>query len=92
MTNRRSLRLSTQFKKDFKKYRHDKKIRLISDEVIGKLQNNEQLEAKYCDHMLTGNWKGYRDCHVRPDCVLIYKIEGNELLLARIGSHSELFD
>jgi len=87
------LEYSNQFKKDFKKI-----IRMpISDvievgNVISTLQRGSQLEVKYVDHGLAGNWAGYRDCHVKPDLVLIYKIESNTLKLARIGSHSELFN
>lgn len=56
-----------------------------------KLAKKEKLEARYSDHALTGNWKGYRECHIAPDWLLIYMITDNELLLARTGSHSELF-
>ena len=61
-------------------------------EVLGKLVNNEKLDEKYCDHALKGKYLGFRDCHIKPDLVLIYKIEHNALLLylANIGSHSEL--
>jgi mRNA interferase YafQ len=87
------LEYSTQFKKDFKKI-----IKLpIPDvlelgHVISTLQNGDTLAAKYEDHGLTGNWLGYRDCHVKSDLVLIYKIDFHALKLARIGSHSELFN
>jgi mRNA interferase YafQ len=46
---------------------------------------------KHRDHPLAEEWRGFRDCHVRPDWVLIYRIEGNELQLARTGSHADLF-
>jgi mRNA interferase YafQ len=59
--------------------------------VISSLQKGDSLAAKYVDHSLTGNWMGYRDCHVKPDLVLIYKIDSQILKLARIGSHSEVF-
>ncbi len=59
--------------------------------VITTLQQRQTLAEKYVDHGLTGNWLNYRDCHVKPDLVLIYKIESGILKLARIGSHSELF-
>jgi mRNA interferase YafQ len=87
-----SLEYSSQFKKDFKKITK----RPISDivetgHVISKLQRGETLDAKYVDHPLTGNWVGFHDCHIKSDLVLIYRIMGNVLQLARIGSHSELF-
>ena len=52
-----------------------------------------KLPAKYKDHALIGNWKGYRECHIQPDWLLIYKIDDIEKIIffARIGSHSELF-
>jgi len=55
------------------------------------LQQEQTLAKKYVDQALTGNWSNYRDCHVKPDLVLIYKIESGVLKLARIGTHSELF-
>lgn len=64
------------------------------DDVIKRLLNGEPLPAKYRDHPLSGNLKGYRDCHVHPDLVLIYKKEDDILLLTavEIGSHSRLFN
>ncbi|MCE5359956.1 MAG: type II toxin-antitoxin system YafQ family toxin [Acidithiobacillus sp.] len=50
------------------------------------------LDAKYRDHDLSGNWAGYRECHIKPDLLLIYrKCDSDTLRLARLGSHSELF-
>jgi mRNA interferase YafQ len=63
-----------------------------ADEVIRILAAGESLLAKHRDHPLKGEWRRYRECHVRPDLLLIYRIEGNNLLLARLGSHSELFE
>ena len=84
---------SSQFKKDFKKVvKLPIPIVVEVGHVISALQSRQKLADKYVDHALTGNWVGYRDCHVRPDLVLIYKIESNKLMLARIGPHSELFD
>jgi mRNA interferase YafQ len=59
--------------------------------IIKELQIGTELPEKYVDHSLSGNWQGYRDCHVKPDLVLIYKSKSGILKLARIGSHSELF-
>lgn len=56
------------------------------------LSNDEPLEIRHRDHDLTGNWAGYRECHIKPDLLLIYKkSESDTLRLARLGSHSELF-
>ena len=60
--------------------------------VITQLQNQLSLPQKNCDHALVGEWRGYRECHILPDGVLIYKVEQKDLRLARVGSHSELFD
>ena len=51
----------------------------------------EPLAARYRDHPLRGIWKGYREAHVEPDWILIYRIEGDELRLIRTGSHADLF-
>ena len=83
---------SNQFKKDFKKARRLplpdlKKI----FEVISNLEQEVTLDVKYKDHDLSGNWSNFRECHIKPDLLLIYKTSNNELQLARTGSHSELF-
>lgn len=83
---------SSQFKKDFKKTR---KLPLsdlkIIFEVISVLEQGATLDKKYKDHELIGNWSGFRECHIKPDLLLIYKQKPSELLLARIGTHSDLF-
>lgn len=83
---------STQFKKDFKKARKlpFEDLKTIFD-IISLLQNQKTLAVKYKDHDLTNNWKNHRECHIKPDCLLIYKIIANELHLVRLGSHSEVF-
>lgn len=87
------LEYSTQFKKDFKKILKMPIADVIEvGGVISELQKGNTLAKKYVDHSLAGNWLGYRDCHVKPDLVLIYKIDSSTLKLARIGSHSEVFD
>mgnify|MGYP000082496427 FL=1 len=86
------LEYSTQFKKDFKKIAKLPIPDVIEvGHVIKQLQLGETLPEKYVDHLLSGNWQNYRDCHVKPDLVLIYKVDSDALRLARIGSHSELF-
>ena len=56
------------------------------------LANDIPLPEKYHDHPLHGQWEGSRDCHIRPDLVLIYTLEGDDVLrLERLGSHAELF-
>lgn len=64
----------------------------ILDEVVEKLAREEKLDAKYKDHAMKGNWAGFRECHIAPDWLLVYKIKDKELILtlARTGSHSDL--
>ena len=86
------LEYSTQFKKDFKKIAKLPIPDIVEvGHVIKQLQLGKTLPEKYVDHPLSGDWKNYRDCHVKPDLVLIYKIDSASLKLARIGTHSELF-
>ena len=80
------------FKKDFKKITKYPIPDVVEvGHVIKQLQLSETLAEKYVDHALSGNWQGYRDCHIKPDLVLIYKVDSTSLKLARIGTHSELF-
>lgn len=63
--------------------------RLIA--VIESLRNRQPLAARHRDHALTGDWIGFRECHVAPDWLLIYHVEGDRLFLDRLGSHADLF-
>ncbi|MDD0851144.1 type II toxin-antitoxin system YafQ family toxin [Enterococcus faecalis] len=84
---------TNQFKKDFKKAKKQGKNLEKLKEVLVLLQEQQTLPPKYKDHALIGNYIGTRECHIEPDWLLIYKIDGDKLILtlARIGSHSELF-
>ena len=79
------------FKKAFKKLNESEKK--LTKDIIWQLANNEELALKYKDHALIGSYKGFRECHVKPDLLLIYKKQNEILLLTcvEIGSHSELF-
>ena len=82
-----------KFKKDLKTVqKRGYSIDLLTDVII-KLASGEQLEAKYNDHELQGEYKGCRECHIAPDWLLVYKIGENTsyLYLARTGTHSDLF-
>ena len=85
------IELSNRFKKHFKKIKNQD--RAIFYKVVEKLANNEQLEIKYRDHALQGNLIGFRECHLKPDLLLIYQKQDGKLILYcfDIGSHSELF-
>ena len=82
---------ASQFKRDLcKAQRQGKDLELLKA-IIQTLTEEKPLEDRDRDHELTGTWRGYRECHVNSDWLLIYKDDGNELKLARVGSHSELF-
>lgn len=86
--------LSNQFKKDLKlASKRGYKLELL-EKTVDKIANNIKLEDKYRDHALTGNYIGFRECHIQPDWLLIYRIENDELILflSRTGSHSDLFN
>ena len=82
---------SKSFKKAFKKLKW--KWKKLTKDIIWQLANNEELASKYKDHALIGSYKGFRECHVKPDLLLIYKKQNEILLLTcvEVGSHSELF-
>ena len=82
---------TNQFKRDSKRVVKQGKPFDELLAVIETLTEEKSLSEKYRDHSLTGNWKGYRECHIKPDWLLIYKIELEALFLARTGSHAELF-
>ena len=83
-----------QFKRDYKresKGQHRTTLDAVLTPVIAALANDEPLPPRYRDHALTGDWKDHRDCHVKPDLVLIYRLpEADTLQLVRLGSHAEL--
>jgi mRNA interferase YafQ len=90
----RKVKPTGQFKRDYKRvakgeYRATLDVQLVP--VMQALAADQPLEPRHCDHALTGNWKDHRDCHVKPDLVLIYrKPDAETLQLVRLGSHSEL--
>ena len=80
-----------QFKKDFKRVQKRGKNSEKLKAIISQLIDAEVLEIRYRDHALTGNYQHRRECHIEPDWLLIYKIDGNEIVFERTGSHSDLF-
>jgi mRNA interferase YafQ len=82
---------TSRFKKDVKRQIKRGKDLGKLKEVVGWLVEGEPLPTKNRDHALTGNWTGWRDCHLEPDWLLIYKLLPDELILGRTGSHSDLF-
>ncbi|MDU5802210.1 type II toxin-antitoxin system YafQ family toxin [Fusobacterium pseudoperiodonticum] len=87
------LDFTSKFKKDVKLLKKQGKNIEKLYEIINILACGEELDAKYRDHNLIGNYKGYRECHIESDWLLIYKIMENILILtlSRTGTHSELF-
>ncbi len=86
-----------KMKKEYKKglrlmKKRGKNLNLLVD-VINQLANGNRLATKYNDHKLHGNYKDYRECHIEPDWLLIYKIENDKLILTLTdtGTHSDLF-
>lgn len=90
----RAIERTTQFRRDFKremKGRHRTTLEADLTALLRVLVSDTPLAEKYRDHPLSGDWSGFRDCHVRPDLVLIYeKPNADTLRLVRLGSHSEL--
>lgn len=86
---------SASFKRDYKresKGQHRATLNSSLLPVLTALLADQSLGTRYRDHELTGDWKGYRECHIKPDLLLIYcKVNADTLRLSRLGSHSELF-
>jgi mRNA interferase YafQ len=90
----RAISYTNRFKRDFKREkaaRHGKTLDSDLTETVRMLANDTPLPRRYFDHALSGDWSDHRDCHIKPDLVLIYrKPDPDRLELVRLGSHSEL--
>jgi mRNA interferase YafQ len=88
-----AVKLSSRFKRDMKQVQRRGYDQRLLSTVVSALANGETLDEKYRDHNLTGDYSGFRECHITPDWLLIYKYNNNELylLLSRTGTHSDLF-
>ncbi|MBN2374116.1 type II toxin-antitoxin system YafQ family toxin [bacterium] len=80
-----------QFKRDYKLMKKRGKDMKKLRELVEKLFMEEYLDKKYHDHPLLGKWEGARDYHLETDWILIYTRTGNEIILERTGTHSDLF-
>jgi len=87
----RTFSRTSQFKRDVKlAARRGRKLARLK-EVLDLLIEGNELPSRYRDHPLRGNYVGSRDCHIEPDWILIYTIEGNHIRFERTGTHSDLF-
>jgi mRNA interferase YafQ len=90
----RAIRYTNRFKRDYRREKSGvlgKKLDTLLKEAIDVLVEDTPLSARFVDHPLGGEWKDHRDCHIRPDLILIYrKPDAENLELVRLGSHSEL--
>lgn len=87
------VKYSTRFKKGLRLAAKRGLDLSLLEEVVEKLRTRIPLDTKYKDHSLSGNWKGYRECHIQPDWLLIYLIEDDILTLTLVdtGTHADLF-
>ncbi len=88
------LEYTTKFKKSYKRMMKRGLKREEFQLLVEKIQNGEKLDKKYKDHILKGKYKGFHECHIQPDWLLIYKIQNDLLILTLVdtGSHADLFD
>jgi mRNA interferase YafQ len=86
------LKLSSQFKKDLKRYKHRTEQLDALEKILNLLQRGESIPTEYKPHMLTGDYKGHMECHVQNDLLLIWFDKMTDtIVLVRLGTHSELF-
>ena len=88
------VKFTSRYVKDEKRLRKRELPMKLLDEVLQTLREEKPLAPKHRDHALTGNFAGFRECHIRPDWLLIYAIDGEMLILTafRTGTHADLFE
>lgn len=88
-----TIKYHTMFKKDFKRIKKRGYDISRLEKIVELLANEVPLPEQFKDHNLSGNYNGFRECHIAPDWLLIYQVNNNELVrvLSRTGSHSDLF-
>jgi mRNA interferase YafQ len=87
----RQLVRTSQFKRDYRKRVLFPKAEAAVTDVLHRLHTGAAFEPHHRDHSLKGAWAGVRDCHVQPDLLLLYEIQGDTVVLRRPGTHSDLF-
>ncbi len=87
------LQITNQFKRDLKLMKRRGMDLKLLESVIDTLLQEKKLDERYRDHLLNGNYDGFRECHIKPDWLFIYCIESDKLILvaSRTGTHSDLF-
>lgn len=85
--------ITSQFRKDLKRIKKRGLNLKKLEQILTQLRKQEILDIKYRDHALSGNYLGFRECHIEPDWLLVYAIDKGKLILtaSRTGSHSDLF-
>lgn len=91
----RTIEWTAAFKRDYKRIKatpRHRDIETLLPEITSLLVNDQPLPEKHRDHALSGNWKDHRECHLKPDLLLIYKLPDEQTVrFVRAGSHSDLF-
>ena len=92
----RTIEIAAALKRDYRRAlanpRHMQDLPPLFERVVALLSEDRPLPKNFRDHALVGDWHGYRECHLKPDLLLIYRTEGEGTLrLARLGSHAELY-
>jgi len=90
----RTIKYTKKFKQDYKREKKSHRRHTLDTDLLTVVQllvKDQILPTRYCDHALVGEWKDHRDCHIKPDLILIYrKPNAKTLELIRLGSHSQL--
>ena len=87
----KQIRRTSQFKKDVKRMKKRGKDLGKLKEILKKITSGQEVEPRYRDHVLIGQYRGTRECHIEPDWLLIYEKAASEVVLIRTGTHSDLF-
>ena len=87
----RKVKFTTSFKKDLKRQRKRGKQRQKIEKAIEIIRLDGDVTEEYLPHSLSGNWQGYRQCHIEPDWLMIYTVEDELATFYRTGTHSDLF-
>jgi len=80
------------FRRDYKRLAKSPRYDMADlKTIVAALAEDQLLDPTCRDHALTGNWRDHRECHIKPDWLLVYRLEAGRLILVRTGTHSDLF-